>query len=43
MAARICFIQLEQFIVENAMAVTAVTLIGLSLAISHRVHMITGR
>ncbi len=43
MAARLCFMQMEQFIVDEWMAVSAVTFIGLSLAISHHVHIITGR
>lgn len=43
MAARICFMQLEKFVADEWVAVTAVTFIGISLAISHRVHMITGR
>ena len=41
MAARICFMQLQQFIIDDWMAVAGVTFLGVSLAISHRVHAIT--
>ncbi|WP_395740771.1 hypothetical protein [Prosthecobacter sp.] len=43
MAARLCFLQLEQFVVDEWTSVAAVAFISLSLAISHHVHMITRR